>query len=274
MTERLVIVADEADSALAGLSGRFDWNDVSSSPPDPAAHEALVVGLGAGHSSGTGIIWLDGSSEAAGNGAASAGDHQSAASEPTAAGPPLRPRVIAQAGNGLWRRAPWPAADPLFDLDPPCTGASVLVAGGDGQRRDDLNRTLAEAGVPVVARERLTLADLQIAAVVILPSVPGAPLPARALAVLAAGRLLVTGRCLPAFGLQPGIDHIAAATNGEAAHMAGAALRFPRAFTSLRAFGRLAAAPHRASLVYRRLLVDIALEDAAIAPRRSPVPHG
>jgi len=254
VTDRVVLVADEGDAELAGPADRLD----SSSSAATQANDALIVVLGVAHSTGADVVWLDGSAEA---------------SESSAASASPQARVIAQAGDGLWRRAPWPAADALFDLGPPDAGAGVLVAGGDEQRRDDLRATLTRGGVPVIARERLTIADLRATAVVILPSAPEAPLPARAIAVLAAGRLLVTARCRPAFGLQSGIDHLAAATNGEAARMAGAALRFPRAFSSLRAFARLAAAPHRASLVYRRLLADVALEEGATAPRRSPAPH-
>ena len=256
----MVIVADQLDAELAGLSVDFDWGHGSSSPPTARSNDVLVFSLGAAQPRVADIVWLAGAAEPS--------DAIDANSAPE--------RLIAQAGDGLWRVAPWPVADALFDLEPPGAEAGVLVAGGEKQRREDLRMTLAAGGVPVVARERLVLADLRAAAVVILPSAPEAPLPARAVAVLAAGRLLVTARCRPAFGFQPGIDHLAMATNGEAARLAGAALRFPRAFSSLRAFGRLAAAPHRASLVYRRLLADIALEEsaAATAPRRSPAPGG
>ena len=255
----MVIVADELDAELSGLPAGFDWGHVSSSSPTARSDDVLVVSLGAAQPRFADIVWLDG------------------AAEPSdAIGPDSSPRerLIAQTGDGLWRVAPWPVADALFDLEPPGAEAGVLVAGGEEQRREDLRATVAAGGVPVVARERLALADLRAAAVLILPSAPEAPLPARAIVVLAAGRLLVTARCRPAFGLQSGIDHLAATTNGEAARLAGAALRFPRAFSSLRAFGRLAAAPHRASLVYRRLLADVTLEESIRALPRSPAPHG
>ena len=281
----MLIVAEEADGELAGLSGRWAWGEASTAAPGATASDeavtsppvikasnaALVVALGCAPGLRVDLQWLDG---------ATAASETAWASEPTMpshaaiGGSSTQARLIAQAGDGLWRCAPWPVADPLFDLEPPPPGAGVLVAGGAERRREDLRATLAGQGVPVVAREGLVLGDVHAASVVILPSAPESPLPARALAVLATGRLLVTARSQPTFGLLPGIDYLAPATNGEAARLAGAALRFPRAFASLRAFGRLAASPHRASLVYGRLLADVSLEEEATALRRSRALRG
>jgi hypothetical protein len=160
-----------------------------------------------------------------------------------------------------WRRAPWPVADWLFGLPPPEGGAALVVAS-DPERRELFRGLLERLGAPARAAERLTVDDLRAAAVVLLPGEDGEPLPAHAMAVLAARRVLVTGRCEPAFGLIPEVDWFPAAHHDDLVQYADSVLRYPDAFATPRALGALAAERHRASVVYRRLLVDLALEGA------------
>ena len=54
--------------------------------------------------------------------------------------------LVAPDGDGLWRRAPWPAADTLFELSPPVDAAPVLMVGDDGT----LARAAGERGVSVI----------------------------------------------------------------------------------------------------------------------------
>lgn len=74
-------------------------------------------------------------------------------------------------------------------------------------------------------------------------------MPADAPAVLAARRVLVAPRCATTFGLLPGTDHLAFSTHDDVVHYADAVLSFPGSFEPFRALGRIAAEPHRASLV-------------------------
>ena len=241
MTVRVALVADAEDAALAGAALAGSWGPVrmGDTPEEPAD---VIIALGGGHhrpgsGPGTEVVW-----------------HAGTAGEPTGV------RVIAQAGPA-WRTAPWPVADEAFDLEAPAA-PRVLLVGADDLRRRDLLSTFADQGVDAVAECRLTLPALRQASVVVLPSEVGSPLPARAMAVLAARRVLVTGRCRPGLGLLPGIDHVAAAGNDEITRFATAAVRHPAAFTALRAWGRLAAERHRASAAYARVVSDLAMEGA------------
>jgi hypothetical protein len=155
-------------------------------------------------------------------------------------------RLVAPAGDGLWRRAPWPAHDALFDLPPAADAGAVLVLGSD----DIADRLgAARAG-------RLTLEALREAAVVVLLGGDGA-LPAQAPCVLAARRVLVTDAAEATFGLQSGIEFLGAAGADGLAERANTARLHPRAMAALRAMGARAAREHRASLVYPRLIADL-----------------
>ena len=165
-------------------------------------------------------------------------------------------RLVAPAGDGLWRRAPWPARDELFDWEPPAAG-QVLVAGdrdGFGAVADEL----ASAGAAATRQDRLTADSLRAASIVVLLAAHDA-LPDHAMCVLAAGRVLVTGPVEVAFGLQTGIEFLRAATPDEAVERVLIALRHPESLASLRTLGRLAARHHTASAVRERLAVDLAL---------------
>jgi hypothetical protein len=162
-------------------------------------------------------------------------------------------------------------ADAIFDLAAPAADAGVLLIGFDDGARRQLAAALAEVEGRVAAAPRLTLDDLRDAAVVVFaPGSEPAPLPARAMAVLAARRTLVTGRCRPDFGLLPEVDHFPSVSSGEALHTAVAALRHRDAFGAARVWGRRAAERHRASSVYGALLTDLQLEGALSGPRAPP----
>lgn len=169
-----------------------------------------------------------------------------------APGPREGERVIGTAGDGLWSRAPWPVRDEVFALAPPTAPGRVLLVGAS----DDELAFARARGLTTDAVERLTLDALAAADVVMHGIGLGAPLPGDALAVLAAGRLLVTN-AVPGFGLRPGIDHLAAEGISPACDIVEAALAAPGAFAALRRAGRLAAGRFRASDVYARLAFDV-----------------
>jgi hypothetical protein len=148
-------------------------------------------------------------------------------------------RLIAPAGDRLWRRAPWPVRDALFELPPADDPSAVLVVG-------------QEAPEWATVAPRLTLEALQAAAVVVLTDGPRL-----AMCVLAARRVLVTDDTGPTFGLQSGIEFLGASTPDQAMERANTARRHPRATASLKAMGARAAREHRASLVYPRLTADL-----------------
>jgi hypothetical protein len=224
------VLGDERALALAGL-------------PDDPPDGAHTVHLG--HTTGPAdVVWL--------------------------AAPPAEPlegRVIAPSGDDLWSRAPWPARDELFELPPP-PEPCALVVGDDAERRTEVVGKLEALGRPVAGAAALTVEDLARASVVALlgdagAGTDGAPwrattVPAEAPAVLAARRLLIAPRADTTFGLLPGTDHLAFATVEEVVQYADAALTFPASFEPFPVLGAVAAAPHRASLVYARLAADLA----------------
>jgi hypothetical protein len=253
MSIRLAVLADPADAELAGLTGEYLWGaawtaDVEQFTVEPGSEPDVIVtlrdatpppGVGA-----TRIAWMAGAG---------------------AEGPAPPDRVIAQGGPGLWRQAPWPVNDRVFELPAAAAGAGALICAGTERHKREIAERLEERGVPVAVAERLTLAGLRDSAVVVLAVESAEPLPAEALSVLAAGRVLVTARCRPSFGLQAGLDHHAAEPGHEAVGYADAAVKYPRAFERMRVWGRLAAERHRASVVYGGLVTDLALEAATAA---------
>ena len=164
--------------------------------------------------------------------------------------------TVATRGEGLWRRAPWPAADALFNVAAPADGASVLVVHADEARRALLGEKLAAHGLSPSHAPRLRLADLVRAATVIFLDDGG--FPALAPAACAAGRMVIVQRRRPLFGWQDGVDCFVA-DDDRAVVIAQTAGRAPQAFEVVRAMSRLAARPHRASEVYERLAFDLSL---------------
>ncbi len=221
MSIRVTTTGEPRALALAGLDG---------------ADGGLVVHLGEGDESAD-VVWREGTAEGSGD----------------------RPRVIAQAGPGLWRCAPWPVRDELFELAPP-VGRNVLVVGDEPDRRefsgwlDQLDGRLLEADV-------LERRDLEEAAAVVFAQPDGRPLPAPAFAVLAASRILVVRKPSVSFGLLPPIDHLSARTAAGTAQLVTAAMLHWDAFAAVRELGKIAAEPHRASTVYSRLAYDLDLAD-------------
>lgn len=114
---------------------------------------------------------------------------------------------------------------------------SVLVFG---ERSDLFLALLRDRDVEAVATET-PAGDAPAAAVVLFAGQHGAPLPDAAWDALAAGRLLVAPRAEPSQGLEPGIDHLSAGTDGELADLAAVAAKFPAAFEPVVAMGRVKA---------------------------------
>lgn len=254
MRQRVAIVAGPQLAELVGLDGRFAGGEARLLQPgtdlgafDPDVAVALGDATAEGPPGVPLVRWLDGDPP----GSATPGE-----------------RLVAPGGTALWRRAPLPAADQLFEL-PASPSAEALLVGGDREARARLVLRLEEIGVTAQSAAALTREGLLHAGVVAFVGVPGAPLPALAPAVLAARRVLVAPRAEPVFGLLPGIDHVAYDDEDELARLVDLVTTRAEAFEGMIAMGTLAAEAHRASTVYGRLAIDIALERAAAtaAPR-------
>jgi hypothetical protein len=193
-------------------------------------------------------------------------------------------RRVATVGADLWRRAPWPVNDALFAFPEPRPRDGVLVVGGDPDARHEIACQLTRAGAPVRDRAHLGASDLAATAIVVYAPMAGmpapgmpqslraGPLPVDALAVLAAKRLLVAGRCEPAFGLRVSLDHLAAGNLDEAVRHALVALDHWDAFAAIRAWGAFVVERHRASRVLPALAADLLLEERGLT--RAPAPVG
>ena len=265
-TRRLAIVSDRVAGELHGLQGRFPWGEAVTVGPEAVStlrelSPDAVVAIGGAEAAEVEpsrlVRWL----------AAPPGG--------SAEGPSTGPwgssaRVIAPGGEGAWRRSPLPVNDEVFAPHGAGDGRGVLVAGGSAERRTAMVDSLHGRRVEAAARERLERSDLSRVAVVVLLGDPGAPLPGEAMAVLAARRVLVAPRADPAFGLFPGIDHLAYESDYEAAQYADPVATDPSAFEALRAMGAVAAHRHRASVVYGRLAIDLAVEAGALTAPRPP----
>ena len=118
----------------------------------------------------------------------------------------------------------------------------------------------AERGVALKQAERLDAAALAGAGCAVMAESPGGALPARAFAVLAAGRLLITPRLETTFGLEDGLDHLEFAGPDEAVDAVRAFGADPETFGRVVSWGRLKAEPQRASVVYARLVQDLRLQ--------------
>jgi hypothetical protein len=121
---------------------------------------------------------------------------------------------------------------------------TVLVVG---ERPKTLLALLEDRGIDAVGAEALDPDALAAASVVVLASDYGAPLPDAAWEVLAAGRLLVAPRADPAYGLEPGVDHLNGRSDRELADAAALAATFPAAVEPIVAMGRLMAQRRAAS---------------------------
>lgn len=121
---------------------------------------------------------------------------------------------------------------------------SVLVVG---ERSEAILALLKDRGIEAVAADAPLGDALSDAAVVVLAGEQHVPLPPLAWEVLEAGRLLVAPRADPAYGLEPGIDHLAGGSDRELADMAALAATFPMAVEPVIAMGRLMAQARSAS---------------------------
>lgn len=245
---RLALTGTTHRLALHGVQGRFGWGEcrafAAAARDEVAAYEPDVV-----------LELLEPGDTAHGAWGSDRSKRAVWRADPGNAHPGLP--TVAPGGRGLWRTAPLPAADRLFTLRGR-RGQGVLVVGEDAAERAGAVQRLIDRRVPARAPDAPGLEDLAAAAVVAVVGTPGTPLPAVAFAVLAAGRLLLAPRAHPAFGLAPGVDHLAHGSADELAQAAGSACAFPEAFALVAAMGGLAADAQRASLVYGRVAADLA----------------
>ena len=227
MSSAVSVVAAAADASLAGL---------------PPGQGGPVIALGAAPAEPPpDVRWLD--------------------RPPEGASAPPAGRVIAPGGEGLWRMAPWPAADPLFELRPP-SGTRAVVTGRDTDARSLIAQRAAARGVAIDELDTLDAEQLAEAACVILAE-PGSVLPARSFPVLAARRLLIVPRPSASFGLEDGLDHLEFVDPEEAVTLVEAYRRRPDVFARVTAWGRRKAEAQRASVVYGRLAADLRLHGLA-----------
>jgi hypothetical protein len=161
----------------------------------------------------------------------------------------ITPRI--GTGGDVWRRMPYPVVDDAFELPPPGDPGAVLVVGPE-----QVAARLRENGAHVSIAERLTYDGLRDAGVVVLLDGTGA-LPAEAMAVLAARRVLVADAGKVTFGLQHGIEFLEAPSPEHAVERADIARVYPDAMRPLRVMGARAAREHRASVIYPRLRQEL-----------------
>jgi hypothetical protein len=229
MAARVAVLADADVAPLCGLAD---------SPQD--AELTVVLGTARSPDAALWVRWLE---------------EPPLPSEP----PSAAARVLAPGGEGLWRRAPWPAADALFQLEL-ASRPTVAVAIEDEVRRAALVDRLASEGAEAIACERLTIEALSRATAVVVASAAEDLFPARAFAALAARRVLILDELPVSFGLLAGRDHVAARNEDELFEAALSVARHPDAFHWMRTLGALAAERQRASRVYARLATDLDLE--------------
>jgi hypothetical protein len=165
-------------------------------------------------------------------------------------------RIVPAGGEPLPTRAPWPARDELFELQPP-SEPRALVVGGDDEVRASVVARLEARGLAAGGAELLDAAALGGASVVALLGDEGEALPAEAPAVLAARRVLIAPRRAVTFGLLPGTDHLAFGSDYEVVQYADAVLTFSESFDVFRTLGAVTAGHHRASVVYGRIAADL-----------------
>jgi hypothetical protein len=229
------VTGSEHDLTLAGTA-------------DAGADADVVVTLRSGERPEAARTWLVWAADPGGAAAAAGAD-----------------RVLAPAGDGLWRRAPWPVADGVFDLPAVDSRAGVVVvAEGSPDARAAAVAALADRDIAADAVDRLSIDVLSAAPVVVV--LGDGHLPAAGMAVPAAGRMLVTVGCETSFGLVAGSDHLAADSVEAAAALVEVGLDQWAALAPMRALGRRAAERHRASEVYRRVLEDLAIEASSAGP--------
>ena len=240
MSQRLAILAEGDLAALHGLDGRFPWGEARTYAPGDAA------------------LWGWGPDTVI-----------SVAGSPVPDGPWRAihfgsggTRLVSADAADAWRRTPLPASDALADLRQ-SAGSGVVVTGGTEAARSSTLTKLRGRHVDALGLASLTRQALAQAAVVAILGTPGAPLPAGATAILAAGRVLMVPRAEPAYGLLAWSDHLPYENEDDLVRTADAAQTYPAAFEPIVAMGIVAAEAHLASSVYHRLAVDAELEEGA-----------
>lgn len=280
MTPPVVVIGEPAERALVSDGAEVGGVRVGSAadwaPERAGGAPRLLVAVGGAHVTASGAANVPAAAgEAADPAAADEADVLAAAEEAVTirwlagASPSdaaVGERVIAQGGEGLWRRAPWPVGDDLFALAPAPSTPHVLVLGQGGSRRAAVADALAARNVSAQAIERLDRQRLETASALVWLGAPERPVPAWLMAPLAARRVLIVAGRLADFGLQPGVDHLSAFDDDEAIALAAAVAARPDTLSALLFFGRRAAEHHRASRVFTRLLGDLERERPPAGP--------
>ena len=242
MTARVLVVAEPGDAQLVAAPGTFAWGHLEVASTDSGGRTAdrfdLVTAFGAAGlpSANASVRWL----------------------EHAGAGPRrIEERTIAPAGDGLWSRRLWPVSDELFELAPPPAPLALLV-GRPSPLLEQLLERAADRRIAFEVVERLTVGAIARSSCVVLLEAPGSDaLPARAAAVLAARRVLLTPRAKVCFGLQPQLDHLQLDEPNQALNFVESVLTRPDAFVRLVHWGGLAAQRHRASGIFGKLLAEV-----------------
>ena len=244
MSVTLAVVAEPDLGAIAGAEGEFDWGTATTVAPGEAGaalaelRPEVVVALGdvpLPSARAPDLRWL-----------------------PRAAATSDGERVAAPDGDRLHSRAALPVRDDLFGLPEP-DGGNLLVVSGDADRRGAVVDELVRGGIAGVGAESLTLEGLTDARVVAFLSEPGQrSMPASAPAVLAARRLLIAPPAELTFGLEAGSDHLVAIEDQHVLEYAAIASGLEGSLETLTVLGRVSAEAHRASVVYGRLVRELA----------------
>jgi hypothetical protein len=168
---------------------------------------------------------------------------------------------------GAWRSAPLPVDDARFVAAPSAGHELRAVFAGEETdwRRYWLPRATEHYGLRRLRADEIATAAFADATVgLCLREADGQPgFPATALLHLAAGHLLITEPLRPVRGLEPGLDHLEVREPLELLHVLHQVRRRPAAFEHIRLRGRARMELYRASVVWPRVLADLAADVAA-----------
>jgi hypothetical protein len=174
-----------------------------------------------------------------------------------------------EVGGARWHGRPLPIDDRLFaDVRPWRHPPRALFLGRSTEHREALliaskhEHDVVHYAYGLAGESlRAVLAETDVGIALNPTAEPG--LPAQALLHLAAGQLLVSERLDPACGLEAGVDYLDVASPVDLVTRLHEVRARPSAYDDVRARGRLKAEAHRASLVWPRLLEDVAAYGAA-----------
>jgi hypothetical protein len=154
--------------------------------------------------------------------------------------------VSASGAENAWRHLPLPVADAVYRV----AGARHFWLGEPSERRAELlSDHPALAAIAADGDIAVNLNDAQPARV-----------EHRALAALAAGRLLVSETLTPGRGLEPGLDYLEVRAPDELFTAVQTVARRPLAFERMRLRGRAKAAAFEATTLMGRAATDLLLE--------------